>query len=243
MNPLSLLGSNVFTKAATAPTSDTTSTNSTTSSTSSSSSTSSTSSTDPAADAADRFLTLLVTQLQNQDPLNPLDNAQITTQLAQISTVSGINKLNDTVASLASAFTAGQWLQASGIIGHDVVTSGNGIDLASGAASGGISLASKADSVTISISDASGAVVRTINLGAQDAGPQFFTWDGKTDAGSAAPAGHYTFSATAKSGTASVGATTLSVAHVEGIVPGQAGVSLQLTGGTQIALSDIFEIR
>ena len=242
MNALSLLGNNIITKAATVPTDPTTSGSST--STSSTNSSSATPSADATADAADRFLTLLVTQLKNQDPLNPLDNAQITTQLAQISTVSGINKLNDTVASLASAFTAGQWLQAAGIIGHDVVTQGNGIDLKSGtAASGGISLADKADSVTITIADASGAVVRTINLGAQAAGPQFFAWDGKTDAGKAAADGHYTFSATAKSGTGSVAATTMSVAHVDGIVPGQAGVSLQLAGGGQIALSDIFEIR
>jgi flagellar basal-body rod modification protein FlgD len=240
MNPVSLFGNQAFLKDASASTSGTSTSPATSSSTASSASTGTSNAT---ADAADRFLTLLVTQLKNQDPLNPLDNAQITTQLAQISTVSGINKLNDTVASLASAFSAGQWLQAAGIIGHDVVTSGNAIDLKGGSASGGVSLANNADQVTITINDASGAVVRTINLGAQSAGGQFFTWDGKTDGGKAAPDGHYTFTATAKSGTASVAATTLSVAHVDGIVPGQSGVSLQLAGGAQIALSDIFEIR
>ena len=73
---------------------------------------------------ANRFLTLLVTQLQNQDPLNPLDNAQVTSQLAQLSTVNGINKLNDTMSGLVASFGASQYLQASNLVGHDVMVPG-----------------------------------------------------------------------------------------------------------------------
>src|SRR6202040_3830260 len=68
----------------------------------------------------DRFLTLLVTQLRNQDPLNPMDNAQMTSQLAQISTVTGINKLNDTLSSLSASLGSNQYLQAAGLVGHNV---------------------------------------------------------------------------------------------------------------------------
>ena len=198
---------------------------------------------DSAADASDRFLKLLVTQLRNQDPLNPLDNAEITTQLAQISTVSGINKLNDTVASLASSFAASQYLQSASLIGHDAVLAGNGIDLKGGSATGGLNLTGAADKVTVTITDAAGAVVRTITLGAQPAGTQFFNWDGKNDAGGAAPEGRYSFSATATKGSDAVAATTLSIAHVDGIVPGASGTVLQMSNGTQVALADVLEIR
>lgn len=41
------------------------------------------------------------------------------------------------------------------------------------------------------------AVVRTMSLGNQTAGPQSVTWDGKNDSGSAAPSGSYTWEVTA----------------------------------------------
>src|SRR5687768_18113691 len=96
-------------------------------------------------DIQDRFLKLLVTQLRNQDPLNPLDNAQVTTQLAQISTVSGINKLNDTVASLSASMAAGQYLQAVGLVGRDVVVAGTKLTLADGKAPYAMAIAKDAD--------------------------------------------------------------------------------------------------
>jgi flagellar basal-body rod modification protein FlgD len=198
--------------------------------------------TDPGADASDRFLTLLVTQLKNQDPLNPLDNAQITSQLAQISTVSGINKLNDTVATLAASFAANQYLQSAGLVGHDVVVAGNDLDLR-GSASGGVTLGAAADTVSIAVTDASSALVRTIALPPQSAGTQFFTWDGKTDAGATAPDGHYTFTTTATAAGKPVQADALHVARVEGVVAGSNGTTLQLPNGVQIALAQILEIR
>lgn len=100
---------------------------------------------DVAQEASDRFLTLLVTQLRNQDPLNPLDNAQVTTQMAQISTVSGINKLNETIGALAASFAAGQYLQAVGLVGHEVTIAGDRVELADGKGAYGMALAGDAD--------------------------------------------------------------------------------------------------
>src|SRR5688500_16052862 len=127
--------------------------------------------TDAAQEASDRFLTLLVTQLRNQDPLNPLDNAQVTTQLAQISTVSGINKLNETVASLSASFAAGQYLQATSLVGREVVVAGSKLTVdAEGKAKYAMAIAKDADAVSVTIKDAAGVVVRTIDAGAQKSG-------------------------------------------------------------------------
>ena len=201
-----------------------------------------------AKDAADRFLTLLVAQLQNQDPLNPMDNAQVTTQLAQISTVSGINQLNATVASLGASMGMTQTLQAASLVGHNVVVAGHSLDLvtskgAGATAAGGVSLASDADHVSVTISDGSGSVVRTLDLGAQKAGNQLFSWDGMTDSGSAAADGQYTFTVTATAAGKAVNADPLMQARVEGVSASAGGVTLQLPDGSQIAFADVKQIQ
>ena len=196
-----------------------------------------------AKDASDRFLTLLVAQLKNQDPLNPLDNAQVTTQLAQISTVSGISQLNDTVAALGASMGISQYLQAATLVGHDVVLGGNDLALADGKVQGGMQLSGAADHVTVAISDAAGNVVRTLDLGAQEAGTRFFDWDGKSDSGSAVPAGHYTFAVTATAAGKAVTFDTLMHATVEGIVSTPSGALLQLNDGNQIAFDAVKQIH
>jgi flagellar basal-body rod modification protein FlgD len=193
-------------------------------------------------DASQRFLTLLVTQLQNQDPLNPLDNAEITSQLAQLSTVTGVNKINDTLASLSSSLDANQYLQSAGLVGHDIVATGNQIQVTDGAGRMAYALKAAADSVSISIKDASGNVVRTIDAGPGTADVHFADWDGKDNSGKAVPDGTYTFSVTATAQKASVQATTLTVAHVSGLIPGAGGGQLQLGALGSIPLSQVVEI-
>ncbi|HXU50516.1 MAG TPA: flagellar hook assembly protein FlgD [Casimicrobiaceae bacterium] len=193
-------------------------------------------------DASQRFLTLLVTQLQNQDPLNPLDNAEITSQLAQLSTVTGVNKINDTLASLSTALDANQYMQSANLVGHDVVVSGNQIALADGTGKLAYAVKSAADDVTITIKDANGAVVRTIDAGPATADVHFLDWDGKADSGQSLADGKYTFTVTATAGKASVDTTALTVAHVDGLLPGTSGGQLQLGALGTIGLSQIVEI-
>jgi flagellar basal-body rod modification protein FlgD len=198
-----------------------------------------------AAEIENRFLTLLVSQLRNQDPLSPMDNAQLTTQLAQISTVSGVDRLNATMSALASSLGASQSMQASGLVGHDVMVAGSDLPLAQGKAQGGFSLAQAADDVRVTIRDASGKIVRTQTLGAQPTGSGRFTWDGQTDAGTAAADGHYTFEVTALAGTGTVTAQTLMVGKVLGVIPGTNGAPTQLQIGAlgRFDLSQIVEIN
>jgi flagellar basal-body rod modification protein FlgD len=193
-------------------------------------------------DASQRFLTLLVTQLQNQDPLNPLDNAEITSQLAQLSTVTGVNKINDTLSSLSTALDANQYMQSANLVGHDVVVTGNQIALADGAGKLAYAVKSAADDVTVTIKDANGTVVRTIDAGPATADVHFLDWDGKGDNGQSLADGKYTFTVTATAGKASVDTTALTVAHVDGLLPGTSGGQLQLGALGTIGLSQIVEI-
>ena len=195
-----------------------------------------------ASDAQDRFLKLLVTQLKNQDPLNPVDNAQITSQMAQISTVSGIDKLNTTLQSMAASFNSAQSLQATSMIGHNVLAPGNVILLRGDSAVGGVELDAAADAVTVSILDASGQLLHKVNLGAQTAGLLSFQWDGATDSGTNAAAGNYSFNVEATSGSKKIGAAALAVGQVASVTTGKNGVMLNVSEIGAIALTDVRQV-
>jgi flagellar basal-body rod modification protein FlgD len=191
----------------------------------------------------DRFLKLLVAQMNNQDPLNPMDNAELTSQMAQINTVTGINGLNDTVNKLIDQFSQLESLQAAQLTGRSVLVQGNSLSLpAAGSATGGVNLDLPADTVTVDIKDASGQVVRELQLGKRDAGVTRFDWDGKTDGGAVAAAGNYTFSVTAKTGSTAVSATALTAQRIDGVRTVNGAVQLVLAGGGTVAYSDIAQI-
>ncbi|HXA46308.1 MAG TPA: flagellar hook capping FlgD N-terminal domain-containing protein, partial [Burkholderiaceae bacterium] len=133
--------------------------------------------------AQNQFMTLLVTQMKNQDPLNPMDNSQMTSQLAQLSTVSGINTLNATVQSLLASYQSSQTLQATAMIGQNVLTPGNTMTLANGAAPFGINVTSAAGDVRVAIQDGTGKTIDTMDLGAQQVGSVPLAWNGTTSSG------------------------------------------------------------
>jgi len=195
-----------------------------------------------AAESQDRFLKLLVTQMRNQDPLNPLDNAQVTSQMAQLSTVSGIDKLNSTLEALSSSMIAAQSMQAASMIGHVVMVPGNGIDLANSKGMAAVDLAQPADSVSVAISDASGNVVRHLQLGSQSSGSVPFQWDGLNDAGQPLADGSYTFSASSQLGGVKSDAGALAYGVVNSVMQGPQGATLYVAGLGEISLTAVKQI-
>jgi flagellar basal-body rod modification protein FlgD len=197
-------------------------------------------------DSEQRFLKLLVTQLNNQDPLNPMQNAELTSQLAQMSTVSGIEKLNSTLSGLVNQTSSNQLLQATSLIGYNVLSPGDtlttkapedGKEPASQAFA--VELPGTASDVDIKIVDGTGKVVRTISAGSMTEGVNAVTWDGKDDTGAVVPAGAYRFTVDATNGSATVKATSLTFSQVAAVKQGTSGVSLELMTGNNISLSDV----
>lgn len=178
--------------------------------------------------AADRFLKLLVTQIRNQDPLNPMDNAQMTSQLAQINTVNGIEKLNSALNRLVDFYEGGQAMQAADMIGKHVLVGGSDLQLTNAGGVAGYDLAGAADQVKATISDGNGLVMRTLLLGAAEAGTGNFFWDGKTDAGEAAVNGKYSFQIEATRGTDPVGSTALTIGTVSAVTRNNNSFELDL---------------
>lgn len=193
-------------------------------------------------EAQDRFMTLLVTQMKNQDPLNPMDNAQVTSQMAQLSTVTGIDKLNNTLELLIGNVQTGQSYQASSMIGHNVLVSGNEVRTTGTGGYFGVELPIGADNVMVNIKDVNGSTIRTVSLGAQEAGTLPLNWDGMTDAGTAAAAGNYKFDVNASVAGQSVAANGLSYAEVMSISNSSAGIKLNLSNLATVSTSDVKEI-
>jgi flagellar basal-body rod modification protein FlgD len=184
------------------------------------------SATSDAAVTSDRFLKLLVAQMRNQDPLNPMDNAQVTSQMAQINTVTGIDKLNATVQGLSGQFMQMQAMQGASLVGRDVIVAGNklSVDAESGVAQGGFELANAADAVKVEILSASGAVVQTLNLGAEGAGLHSFDWP----SGTATAASGLTFRVTATTGGVATAVTPLMRDRVDAISTTGTSFNLEL---------------
>jgi flagellar basal-body rod modification protein FlgD len=191
--------------------------------------------------SADTFLQLLVAQMQNQDPLNPMDNAQVTSQMAQISTVTGINALNTTVQSLSSQFTQMQALQGASLVGQSVIVPGNtlNIDPTTATGEGGFQIATPADAVKVDILAPSGAVVQSINLGAEGAGMHSFDWP----AGTATNASGYTFRVTATSGGVTIPSTALMSDVVDAVSTAGGTFNLELQNSGTVPYSSVVALN
>ena len=183
---------------------------------------------------AEDFLKLMTTQLKNQDPFKPLDSGDFLGQLAQFGTVSGLKQLQSQFDTLSGSIVSSQALQASSLLGREVLINATSGYLEAGRPlEGAVDVPSGAQSVKVLIADTSGQIVRTLDLGAQAPGLASFSWDGLADSGVAATPGRYTLRAqTYLNGRAMDAAQTLISAPVESVTlgAGQAGLSLSLRG-------------
>jgi flagellar basal-body rod modification protein FlgD len=195
---------------------------------------------------ADDFLKLMLTQFRNQDPLKPLDGGDFIGQLAQFGTVTGLTELRRDFGALAGSLVSNQALQASALLGRDVLVNRSTASLAAGGKIGAaVELPAPAAQVRVQVMNPAGDIVRTLQLGPQPAGLARLSWDGLTDSGAAAPAGSYQFvaQATAADGT-QASAQVLVSAPVESVTIGgnQGGLMLTLQGMGEVPFSAVRQI-
>ena len=192
------------------------------------------------------FFALLTEQLANQDPTKPVDNDQLVAQMTSFTTADGIQQLNDNFNSFATSMTSNQALQASSLIGQDVLVQGN-IGHKNDEASGLTGVIINEQSTTnteISIYNSSGEVVRTMDIGTLPSGNVEFSWDGTDNNGNPLPPGDY---AVQVQGNIFGEATALPTAinrHVDSVslAGSSQGVVLNLEGDVSIQLDDVIQI-
>jgi flagellar basal-body rod modification protein FlgD len=187
------------------------------------------------------FLQLMTTQLQDQDPLHPISNSEFFSQIAQFSTVSGINTLNSSFSTLSSQLTAAQSTQAASLVGHTVLVPSSTAQLGSSGVTGAVQASSSGD-VVLQVRNASGALVRTLDLGQQASGQIPFVWDGKDGSGNALAAGKYAITAQVVNGSSSQAAATDINSQVQSVSLGASGLTLNLLGGTSVPYSSVLQI-
>ena len=134
----------------------------------------------------------MTAQLSNQDPFQPQSNDQMIAQMAQFSTVSGIAQLNSTLSGIQTQISDNRIATAANFVGKTVLVPGNiALPDDSGAISGAVDLPSDATGLTIQITKESGELVKSIDLGANNAGLVGFSWDGKDNKGQSVGAQRY----------------------------------------------------
>lgn len=189
------------------------------------------------------FLKLMTAQMKNQDPFDPVDNTQMVAQMAQFSSLAGITEMGSTLKAIADKLGATSTQDAVSYIGRTVLTEG---DVAYGRTTGGlagaIELGGAASNVTVAISNANGELLRTVDLGAHEAGTISYDWDGKTAAGQDAGVGPFTIAVSANNGTQSVPATGLVWAPVQSVSTTSGAAMLTLPGIGDVPASAVRQI-
>jgi len=191
------------------------------------------------------FLTLMTAQLKNQDPFAPVDNSQMVAQMAQFSSLAGISEMNSTLKAISGRLGATTTSDMMAWVGRTVQTAGDtAYPRADGSLGGSIDLGADAANVTVTVQNANGAVLKTVDLGAQGKGTIDFEWDGTTDSGDAAGAGPFTIRTSARNGDGgTVTATPLVWAPVTSVTLASDGTPLlTLPGLGQVSANSVRKV-
>ena len=186
----------------------------------------------------DSFLNLLVTQLQNQDPLEPLKANEFTNQLVQFSGVEQQLSTNSKLDELVALQGNSQAATAAVYVGKDVTAESDQLVLQDSKARFAYELEGEAANAVARISDASGEVVRTLNLETA-AGRHEVTWDGEDQQGAALPDGAYSLDITAADAAdRPVESSTMTIGTATGFELRDGGVILNL-GDVDVELDSV----
>ena len=193
----------------------------------------------------DDFLKLLVAQLKNQDPLAPQDNTQFVAQLAQFSSLEAAMGTNSRLDSITSQNQGMANTEVVALVGKTATVKGS-LVTASGSGTAvpvSFTLNSATDSTNVSIQNASGKVIRTIPVGAHNAGLVKVNWDGRDDQGNVMAAGTYAVSVQAKTKDGSaVSVAQETTGLVKSVAFDKGYPVLTLANGMQVPVSDLLKV-
>ena len=189
------------------------------------------------------FLNLLTTQLQNQDPLDPMKNEDFIAQLAQFSSLEELMGIQSALDSVYTGIAAMNNATMANLLGTEVVAVGDTFSYdGEGPATLHFDAAADIEGGTVTVTDASGSVVWTGAIGAQEAGEGSFEWDGTDLDGQPVPEGEYTFSVT---GSGQDGESVEVTELIVGIVDEMdysSGVPMPSVEGTPVSLGEILRL-
>jgi len=190
------------------------------------------------------FMRLLVAQLNNQDPTKPMDNFEFLSQIAQFSTVSGIQDMQTSLTGLGESMVSTRAIQASSLVGRDVISASNQALYVPGEDIGGVvAMPVAASGVQIQVSDSAGQLVKVLDIGSVGAGIHKFSWDGLLDDGASIPQGSYQVTASGMIDGTVEALPAFAAAQVASVSIGAGGaeISLNLDGGESVSYADVLQ--
>ena len=191
------------------------------------------------------FLELMMAQLKNQDPMEPMDNGEFLGQMAQFSTVTGIEGMQESLENLTDTYATSQTLQATQLVGQEVLIENSEIELnIDEAVTGAFELDASSGDVKLDITDAAGSVIQQVDLGAYGAGRHAFTWDGMNSEGKRMPAGKYQANVSVQTDDGYEAVSVLTSRVVDSVEFGAGGqTTLTTQQGDDVTMADIRQIR
>lgn len=190
----------------------------------------------------DDFMKLLLLELKYQDPTSPMDSEKILTQTSQLASLESAENTNKSLSTLATSLAASMQLSGIAAIGKIADTGSNAVALTKGQ-NVDFQLYFPDDITTgkINIMDVDGKVLRTLNVGATQAGVAKYTWNGKGDDGSVLNEGTYYVDSSYARTDGSTGTTRIGRYPIESIKFDQ-GKTLAKLGASYVDFSSIKEI-
>ncbi len=182
------------------------------------------------------FLELMIAQLKNQDPMKPMENGEFLGQMAQFSTVNGISELQGSVESLTGIFTSSQLLDASSLIGREVMILSNTVQ--GGEPRGAAVELPAGGPVRVQIQNSAGELVQSLDLGTHSAGLLDFNIP-------ELPPGTYNVQAVLGNGNGSRQLDVLVADQIRGVTLDRSGgaTTLELVHQGSMSLSEVRHIR
>ncbi|AWL11326.1 Basal-body rod modification protein FlgD [Saliniradius amylolyticus] len=191
------------------------------------------------------FFSLLTEQLSMQDPTKPVDNDKMVQQMTSFTMADSLSSLNQKFDQFAQSMTSNQALQASSLVGQQVLLQSSNMVLKEGQPVTGVIVnESRASNMKLTIENQYGETVRVMDAGSQDAGNIDFGWDGTDQNGNPVPPGNYKLTASATVDGEQTTVPTAIHRHVNSVSMGSngQGVILNLYGDESVTLGDVMEI-
>jgi len=167
-------------------------------------------------------------------------------QMASFATVDGIGKMNTQFESLNSSMTSNQALQASSLVGRDVLVPGAaGIKKEGAGMAAMVKLPQSLENLFVRIENEAGQLVRTFDVGAKSAGDNRVEWDGNDQNGNPLPGGKYQVKASGLLDGESKEFAVSTYANVNSVLlgKGDGNVLLNLAGFTSpVKLAEVLEV-
>lgn len=197
---------------------------------------------DKSALGKDDFLKLLLLELKYQDPTSPMDSEKILSQTSQLSALEASENTNKALETLAASLTSSMQYSGISAIGKIADTGSNGIVLEKNK-SVDFELYFPDDVTTgkVNVLDKNGKILKTMTIGATDAGVAKYTWDGKNEAGATVDAGIYYVESTYTKADSTTATTRVGRYPIESI-KFDSGKTYAKLGSSYIDFSTISEV-